>query len=90
MLPGGPLVVLDEIHKFKNWRNLIKGFYDKKKDVQKFLVTGSARLDHYRRGGDSLLGRYRYLRLLGKKSYEPEEGIKILPFVEFCKDAGLV
>ncbi|NLI78574.1 MAG: ATP-binding protein [Candidatus Riflebacteria bacterium] len=62
-LPGGPLVVLDEIHKFKNWRNLVKGFYDKKKDVQKFLVTGSARLDYYRRGGDSLLGRYRYLRL---------------------------
>jgi len=63
MLPGGPLLVLDEIHKFKNWRNLVKGFYDKKKDVQKFLVTGSARLDYYRRGGDSLLGRYRYLRL---------------------------
>ena len=63
LLPGGALVVLDEIHKFKNWRNLIKGFYDKKKDLQKFLVTGSARLDHYRRGGDSLMGRYRYLRL---------------------------
>ncbi|NBX17459.1 MAG: ATP-binding protein [Proteobacteria bacterium] len=63
MLPIGPLVVLDEIHKFKNWRSLVKGFYDKKKDVQKFLVTGSARLDYYRRGGDSLLGRYRYLRL---------------------------
>ncbi len=62
-LPGGPLVVLDEIHKFKNWRNLVKGFYDKKKEVQKFLVTGSARLDYDRRGGDSLLGRYRYLRL---------------------------
>lgn len=63
LLPTGPLVVLDEIHKFKNWRSLVKGFYDKKKDVQKFLVTGSARLDYYRRGGDSLLGRYRYLRL---------------------------
>ena len=62
-LPGGSLVVIDELHKFKNWRNLMKGFYDKKKDVQKFLVTGSARLDYYRRGGDSLLGRYRYLRL---------------------------
>ena len=62
-LPTGPIVVLDEIHKYKLWRNLIKGFYDKKKLTQKFLVTGSARLDHYRRGGDSLLGRYRYLRL---------------------------
>ena len=62
-LPATPLVVLDEIHKFKNWRNLIKGFYDKKKNIQKFLVTGSARLDYYRRSGDSLLGRYYYLRL---------------------------
>jgi predicted AAA+ superfamily ATPase len=63
LLPAGPLVVIDEIHKFKNWRSLVKGFYDKKKDLQKFLITGSARLDYYRRGGDSLLGRYRYLRL---------------------------
>lgn len=62
-LPSGPLVVLDEVHKFRNWRNLVKGFFDKKKEIQKFLVTGSARLDYYRRGGDSLLGRYRYLRL---------------------------
>jgi predicted AAA+ superfamily ATPase len=27
---------------------------------------------------------------LGKKSYEPEQGLKVLPFIEFCKDAGLV
>ncbi len=62
-LPSNEIVLIDEIHKFKNWRGLIKGFYDKRKDFQKFIVTGSARLDHYRRGGDSLLGRYRYLRL---------------------------
>lgn len=62
-LPNSPLVVLDEIHKYKSWRNLVKGFFDKKKEIQKFLITGSARLDHYRRGGDSLMGRYRYLRL---------------------------
>ena len=62
-LPTGKILLIDEIHKFKNWRNLIKGFYDKRKDSQKFIITGSARLDHYRRGGDSLLGRYRYVRL---------------------------
>jgi predicted AAA+ superfamily ATPase len=56
-------ICFDEIHKFKNWRSLIKGIYDTKKTKHKFLVTGSARLDHYRKGGDSLLGRYRYLRL---------------------------
>ncbi len=58
-----PLVILDEIHKFGGWRNLIKGYYDKHKSKISFLVTGSARLDYYRRGGDSLQGRYHYLRL---------------------------
>lgn len=57
------LIVLDEIHKFKNWRNLTKGFYDTLKNTHSFLITGSARLDHYRKGGDSLLGRYYYYRL---------------------------
>ncbi len=57
------IIILDEIHKYKNWRNLIKGFYDKKKSKHQFIVTGSARLDYYRKGGDSLLGRYHYYRL---------------------------
>lgn len=57
------LIVFDEIHKFKLWRNLIKGFYDTLKNSHSFLVTGSARLDHFRKGGDSLLGRYHYYRL---------------------------
>jgi predicted AAA+ superfamily ATPase len=62
-LPAAPLVVLDEVHKYKNWRSLVKGFYDKNKGQQGYLITGSARLDAYRRGGDSLLGRYRYVRM---------------------------
>jgi predicted AAA+ superfamily ATPase len=57
------LIVLDEIHKFKSWRNLVKGFYDTLKNTHSFLITGSARLDHFRKGGDSLLGRYHYYRL---------------------------
>lgn len=57
------LVVFDEIHKFVKWRSLIKGFYDKLKNTHQFLVTGSARLDLYRKGGDSLLGRYHYYRM---------------------------
>lgn len=57
------LIILDEIHKFKNWRNLVKGFYDTLKNTHSFLITGSARLDHFRKGGDSLLGRYHYYRL---------------------------
>src|SRR5216684_2836537 len=58
-LPGDQaLIILDEIHKYKRWRNLVKGFYDRYKSTKQFLITGSARLDHYRRGGDSLQGRY--------------------------------
>lgn len=57
------IIILDEIHKFKQWRNLVKGFYDKNKSRISFIVTGSARLDYYRKGGDSLQGRYHYYRL---------------------------
>lgn len=60
---SGKTLILDEIHKYKGWRNLVKGFYDKNKSTRHFLVTGSARLDHYRKGGDSLQGRYHYHRL---------------------------
>ena len=56
-------IVLDELHKYSKWKNWIKGVYDKKKSLHQFLITGSARLDVYRRGGDSLLGRYHYWRL---------------------------
>ncbi|MCM2277726.1 MAG: ATP-binding protein [Oligoflexia bacterium] len=57
------LIVLDEIHKFSRWRNLLKGFFDQYQGKKSFLVSGSARLDYYNRGGDSLQGRYHYLRL---------------------------
>ncbi|MBC7753538.1 MAG: ATP-binding protein [Moraxellaceae bacterium] len=58
-----PVLILDEIHKYKNWRNLVKGIYDKHHEDMKIIVTGSARLDYFKKGGDSLLGRYRYFRL---------------------------
>jgi predicted AAA+ superfamily ATPase len=66
----GKLVILDEIHKYRRWRNLVKGFYDRYKSKRQFLITGSARLDHYRRGGDSLQGRYHYYRLHPLSLYE--------------------
>ncbi|MFZ2156595.1 MAG: ATP-binding protein [Bradyrhizobium sp.] len=63
-LPAGePLLLLDEIHKYSRWRNLLKGIYDTEKSRRRIIVTGSARLDYYRKGGDSLAGRYRYFRL---------------------------
>jgi len=57
------LLIFDEIHKFSKWRNLMKGYYDTQKNTHQFLVTGSARLDYYRKSGDSLLGRYHYHRM---------------------------
>lgn len=57
------LVVFDEIHKYARWRALVKGLYDRHSPRVRFLVTGSARLDYYRKGGDSLQGRYHYHRL---------------------------
>ncbi len=61
--PSLKLIILDEVHKYKFWRSLIKGFYDKYFPDLNFIVTGSARLDYFRKGGDSLVGRYHYLRL---------------------------
>ncbi|MEI6804934.1 MAG: ATP-binding protein [Myxococcaceae bacterium] len=57
------LIILDEIHKYARWRNFIKGLYDEHHSTNRFLVTGSARLDYFNKGGDSLLGRYHYYRL---------------------------
>jgi len=58
-----PLLVCDEVHKYARWRNLLKGIYDTEKSFRRIVVTGSARLDYYRKGGDSLANRYRYFRL---------------------------
>lgn len=52
------LLVFDELHKYPRWKNWLKGLYDTQKDKHKILVTGSARLDVYKKGGDSMLGRY--------------------------------
>lgn len=62
-LPDSDLWVFDEIHKYSKWRNFLKGIYDEYGNTRKILVTGSAMLDYYRQGGDSLQGRYHYLRL---------------------------
>lgn len=57
------LLLLDELHKYHDWKNYLKGLYDTKKETYSILVSGSARLEIYRRGGDSLLGRYYRYRL---------------------------
>ena len=56
--PSTPLIIFDEIHKYKDWKNYLKGAYDQFHDRYQFLVSGSGRLDIYQKGGDSLAGRY--------------------------------
>lgn len=58
-----PLVILDELHKDSKWKSLLKGFFDTYGERAKVLVTGSSRLDVFRRGGDSLMGRYLLYRM---------------------------
>lgn len=58
------LLILDELHKMKGWKNYLKGIYDTKQPQLKILVTGSARLNTFRQSGDSLAGRFFMHRLL--------------------------
>lgn len=75
--PGRDVLVLDEIHKNKKWRNWLKGLYDKHGKHRRIIVSGSARLNVFNRGGDSLLGRYYLYRhhplSLGELSGAPFE-----------------
>ncbi|MDE0192921.1 MAG: ATP-binding protein [Gammaproteobacteria bacterium] len=58
-LAGAPPVVLfDELHKYPRWKQFLKGFFDTYGARVRVAVTASSRLDIYRRGGDSLMGRY--------------------------------
>jgi predicted AAA+ superfamily ATPase len=72
---NNPLLIFDELHKYPRWKTWIKGIYDVSHAHHSFLITGSARLDIYRRGGDSLMGRYHYWRLHPFTLDEIPEGI---------------
>lgn len=60
---SAPLLVLDEVHKMRDWKTWLKGVFDGRAPGQQILVTGSARMDTFRQSGDSLVGRYFRLRL---------------------------
>ena len=55
---GPGALVLDEIHKDRRWKTRLKGYFDVEGAGDGIVVTGSARLDLYRKGGDSMLGRF--------------------------------
>jgi len=79
-----PLIIFDEIHKYKDWKNYLKGVYDQFHKDFKFLVSGSGRLDIYQKGGDSLAGRY-YLFHLFPFTISELSGTK-REFADFLKD----
>jgi predicted AAA+ superfamily ATPase len=70
------LWAFDELHKYRSWRNWLKGKFDKHVPERKILVTGSAKLDVYSRGGDSLQGRY-FLHHLHPLTYAELSGTKL-------------
>ena len=58
-----PTVLFDELHKYPRWKSFLKGFFDSYATRARIIVTGNGRLDVYRRGGDSLMGRYLRYRM---------------------------
>ncbi|GMR18635.1 MAG: ATP-binding protein [Gammaproteobacteria bacterium] len=58
-----PVLLFDELHKYPRWKQFLKGFFDTYVDQVRVMVTGSSRMDVYRRGGDSLMGRYFLYRM---------------------------
>jgi len=57
------LLLLDELHKMRNWKQYLKGVVDAHIVGQAILVTGSARMETFRQSGESLAGRYFSMRL---------------------------
>ncbi|MGH8137365.1 MAG: ATP-binding protein [Steroidobacteraceae bacterium] len=85
------LVVLDELHKAPKWKNLLKGVVDEFGNKPPVLVTGSARLDAFRRSGDALTGRQYFYRLhpidvAESKSFLP--GLALAARVQRLLEAG--
>ncbi len=58
-----PVALFDELHKYPGWKGFLKGFFDTHGSRVRIIVTGSSRMDAYRRGGDSLMGRYFLYRM---------------------------
>jgi len=63
LVAKSPVAVLDELHKYSKWKSLLKGFFDTYGDRVHLIVTGSSRLDVFRRGSDSLMGHYLLYRM---------------------------
>ena len=79
-LRSAPAVIaFDELHKYGRWKNFLKGLFDKYEKKARIIVTGSSRLDVFRRGGDSLMGRYFLYRV---HPFSVGEAGRAKPFAE--------
>lgn len=87
-LPEVELIILDEIHKMAEWKGYLKGIYDTKHAHQKFLVTGSARLEIFNQVGDSLAGRYFLHRLMPLSVVECERAHVSYTLERFLERGG--
>jgi predicted AAA+ superfamily ATPase len=76
---GVPFWAFDEIHKFARWRAFLKDLTDSSIPKIQALVTGSAKLEFYGRGGDSLQGRY-YPHHMHPLTYSEIHGLPLTPF----------
>ncbi|MBU1701130.1 MAG: ATP-binding protein [Candidatus Eisenbacteria bacterium] len=74
-----PLIVLDELHKNRRWKRDLKGVFDTLTKPCDLLVTGSARLNIYMKGSDSLLGRHLSFRLHPFSLREMESSVVLNP-----------
>ncbi len=72
-------ICFDELHKYPKWKNILKDAFDSFEEKYQFIVTGSARLDLFRKSGDSLSGRYFMFRLLPVSLMELTNQQKTLP-----------
>ena len=88
--PGKPWIAHDEIHKMPQWKNILKDYFDKFEKDARFIITGSARLDLFRKSGDSLAGRYFLFKLfplilseaISTNPHLPDTNISALDFIE--------
>ncbi|OLB29705.1 MAG: hypothetical protein AUH13_14765 [Acidobacteria bacterium 13_2_20CM_58_27] len=78
-----PIALFGELHKYRKWKSLLKGFFDTYGDRVHLIVTGSSRLDIFRQGSDSLMGRWTVSRL---PHASVERGRKLAYEVAPCKN----
>lgn len=53
-----PIVAFDNLYLYKEWKNLLKGYYDVLSGRCKLIIIMAEKTDVYRTGQDSMMGRY--------------------------------